>query len=108
MSWKSWQHKCLQVEKELEQLQTENKEKQELIDDLCSQEPCEKCGFGVTGQCYGCIITQQQGRLNRLRDGHIAVMKEINDNPALHNDSAITRLYRIAQQALKENADGKG
>lgn len=35
----------------------EDAEKQkELLDRVCSQEPCPKCGYGVTGACYGCEI----------------------------------------------------
>ncbi len=53
---------------EYEQLQTENKEKQELIDRLCSQEPCPKCGYGVTGACYGCEIKRLQAENKELRE----------------------------------------
>ena len=41
---------------QVKQLQAELVEKQELIDLLYSEEPCPKCGYGVTGQCYGCVI----------------------------------------------------
>jgi len=37
--------------------------KDEEIRLLCSQEPCPKCGYGVTGACYGCEIKQLQAQL---------------------------------------------
>jgi len=42
-------------------------------------------------------------RIERLESGHAAIMEEINSNPALHNDPDITKLYDIAEQALKES-----
>ncbi len=49
------------------ELQAENKEKQGLIDRLCSQKPCPKCGYGITGACYGCEITKLQAELDKHR-----------------------------------------
>jgi len=42
----------------------------DLIDEnelLCSQEPCPKCGYGVTGACYGCEIKRLQNQLDNAR-----------------------------------------
>ena len=36
---------------------------QEDIKLLCSQEPCPKCGYGVTGACYGCEIKRLKADL---------------------------------------------
>lgn len=30
---------------------------------LCNQEPCPKCGYGVTGACYGCEIKRLKEKL---------------------------------------------
>ena len=49
-----------QLEEQIEQLRSENEEKQLLIDRLCSQEACPKCGYGVTGACYDCEIKRLQ------------------------------------------------
>ncbi len=62
--------------KEFEQLQAENKEKQELIDQLCSQEPCPNCDYGVTGACYGCVIKQLQAENKRLLEETASLGKE--------------------------------
>lgn len=69
---------CSKRESELE---AENKDKQELIDELCSQKPCPKCGYGVTGQCYGCIIKQLKADNERLKEEiktKNIIIKELN------------------------------
>ena len=66
---------------EVDHLRTENKEKQELIDALCSEEPCPKCGYGVTGQCYGCIIKQLRTDIVE-RDKYIKEVEEQRDKLA--------------------------
>ncbi len=50
------------------QLEAKNKEQKELIDQLCSQEPCPKCGYGVTGACYGCIIKELEAELKQVKE----------------------------------------
>lgn len=47
-------------------------------------------------------IEQLQAEKKKLKDGHMAILKEINDNPALHNDLDLGRLYTIAEQALTQ------
>ena len=56
------------LNKDIVQLRIENEKKQETIDDLCSQEPCPKCGYGVTGQCYGCVIKKLRTENERLKE----------------------------------------
>lgn len=34
----------------------EVKRQNEIIEGLCSEEPCPRCGYGVTTDCYGCRI----------------------------------------------------
>lgn len=53
---------------ERDRLQAENKKQKELIDQLCSQEPCPKCGYGVTSACYGCEIKQLQAEVKQLKE----------------------------------------
>lgn len=41
-------------------------ELEEEIKLLCSAEPCPKCGYGVTGECYGCEIKRLKNALETL------------------------------------------
>ena len=60
--------KAFIVANHIKKIETDNKEKQELIDRLCSQEPCPKCGYGVTGACYGCEIKRLKAENKELRE----------------------------------------
>ena len=55
---------CPNCNTEKKRLEAENKEQKALIDKLCSQEPCPKCGYGVTGACYGCEIKRLKKIIN--------------------------------------------
>ena len=55
-------------DREILKLKAENKEKQDFIDDILSQEPCPKCGFGITVLCYGCEIKKLQSSLDEKDD----------------------------------------
>ncbi len=47
-------------------------EAQAQVEALYSEEPCPKCGYGVTGACYGCALKEVQaesaGRLKVLQE----------------------------------------
>ncbi len=113
----------------IKQLQAKNKEKQELIDELCSQEPCPKCGCGVTGQCLGCIIKQLQAEREHLvsvveatRQDNADYLKGTLEEKLKAKNEKLAKLlddvmcevavscilkYTI-KQTLKENADDEG
>jgi hypothetical protein len=44
------------------------KELQKLIELLCSDKPCEKCGAPVSFECYGCKLKKSQEDYDRLKE----------------------------------------
>lgn len=86
----------------IEPLQAELAEKQELIDQLCSQEPCPKCGYGVTGACYGCEIKQLQAEVSRLKEALEKIDTESGDVNISNWPAPQQICQSIAQQALKK------
>jgi len=73
-----------QLQTKIERLEKEKIEQKELIDRLCSQEPCPKCGYGVTGACYGCEIVRLQTEVKqlekRLKDRDLIFNREHDKN----------------------------
>jgi len=52
----------------------------------------------------GPVDTKKWTLLNPAERACRMIMVEIDNNPALHNDSAIAKLYRIAEQGIERGA----
>lgn len=61
----AWRERAEQAEAEIERLRGD-------IETLYSEDPCPKCGHGITGQCYGCLLEQAKAEIERLNEecGH--------------------------------------
>jgi len=46
------------------------------IDALYSEEPCPKCGSGVTAECYGCKLKELEAKLARVVEAIVALREE--------------------------------
>ena len=57
------------VAAKLRQAECERAEAQATLDALLSEEPCQKCGMGVSSECYGCKLKQAEAEVERLRRG---------------------------------------
>ena len=57
-----WKH----LKEELAASQERVRELNQQLDSLYSEEPCHKCGYGITGVCYGCMAKEAQEKVRML------------------------------------------
>jgi len=68
----------------------------QVLDCLCSQEPCPKCGYGVTAACYGCALKAALAEIERLRE-LVAVQYRVNEEMGVELRQAESYAAEIAQ-----------
>ena len=59
--------KIERLQKELKEAKVLVKEKDAQLDDLYTEEPCKKCGYGIDGRCFGCLAKKFETERDELK-----------------------------------------